>query len=207
VQLRSARQGAIEARGTLATSGGVYYAFGQRLEIEKGRLIFDGPLENPSLDILAKRRNLQVEAGVEVTGTARVPRVQLVSQPPVPDSEKLAWLTLGRPLRELTAADVALLQAAAGALVAGGSAIPVSRQIANLVGLDDLSLQGSGVAGSQIVALGKRFSDKLYVEYLQGLAATSAMLRLSYALTRTISLRVEAGVLSTFGISFNRAFD
>jgi translocation and assembly module TamB len=96
---------------------------------------------------------------------------------------------------------------AAGALMSGGSTIPVSRQIANRVGLDDLSLQGSGVTGSQVVALGKRFSDKLYVEYLQGLAATSAMVRLSYVLTRTISLRLETGTSSTFGISFNRSYD
>ena len=31
-----------------------------------GRVIFDGPLANPSLDIVALRRNLAVEAGVEI---------------------------------------------------------------------------------------------------------------------------------------------
>ena len=72
--------------------------FGQRLTIERGRLIFDGPIDNPALDIVALRKNLQVEAGVKVTGTARVPRVELTSEPPVPDGEKLSWLVLGQGL-------------------------------------------------------------------------------------------------------------
>ena len=207
LRLQSTRQGLIEAHGTLVSARGVYYAFGQRLDIEKGRLIFDGPPDNPALDIVARRKNLQVEAGVEVTGTARVPRLQLVSRPPVPDSDKLAWLTLGRPLREVTATDAALLQAAASALSSGGDAIPLSRQIAGRFGLDDVALRGGGAPGSQVVALGKRLSDKLYVEYQQGMAATSAMLRLSYALTRAISLRLEAGATSTVGVYFNKSFE
>ena len=207
LHLKSARQGLIEAHGTLVSSRGVYYAFGQRLDIERGRLIFDGPPDNPALDIVAKRKNLQVEAGVEVTGTVRVPRLQLVSQPPVPDSEKLAWLTLGRPLNEVTATDAALLQAAASALNSGGNSIPLTRQIAGRFGLDDLALRGGGAPGSQVVAFGKRFSDKLYLEYQQGMEATSAMLRLSYALTRVISLKLEAGTVSTIGVNFSKSFE
>jgi translocation and assembly module TamB len=207
LRVQSTRQGLIEAHGTLASSRGVYYAFGQRLDIEKGRLIFDGPPDNPALDIVAKRKNLQVEAGVEVTGTVRVPRVQLVSTPPVPDSEKLAWLTFGRPLHEVTATDAALLQAAASAVSSGGKGVPLSRQIAGHFGLDDVAVRGGGEPGSQVVALGKRFSDKLYVEYQQGMAATSAMLRLSYVLTRAITLRLDAGATSSFGVYFNKSFE
>jgi translocation and assembly module TamB len=206
IRLQTAKQGLIEAHGTLVSSRGVYYAFGQRLDIERGRLIFDGPPDNPALDILAKRKNLQVEAGVEVTGTVRVPRLQLVSQPPVPDSEKLAWLTLGRPLNEVTATDAALLQAAASALNSGGNSIPLTRQIAGHFGLDDIAVRGGGAPGTQVVAFGKRFSDKLYVEYQQGMEATSAMLRLSYVLTKVISLRLEAGTPSTIGVSFSKSF-
>ena len=74
---------------------GTYYAFGQKLVIDRGRLIFDGPLDNPGLDIVALRKNLAVEAGVAVSGTVKVPIIQLTSNPPVPDNEKLSWLVLG----------------------------------------------------------------------------------------------------------------
>jgi len=207
LHLKTSSRGAIEARGVLSGARGVYYALGQRLEIERGRLIFDGPLDNPALDVLAKRRHLPVEAGVLVTGTVRVPSVTLVSDPPVSDSEKLAWLTLGHGLQNSTGADLALLQAAASALVNGGSSVPITQQIANRIGLDELSLRGSGEAGSQVAAVSKRLSDKLYVEYEQGLAATSSLLRLSYLLTRSLSLRLEAGFSSGIGLSFTRSYD
>jgi translocation and assembly module TamB len=207
LHLKTSPRGVLEARGVLSGVRGVYYALGQRLEIERGRLIFDGPLDNPALDVLAKRRHLPVEAGVQVTGTVRVPSITLVSDPPVSDSEKLSWLTLGHGLQDATGADLGLLQAAASALVSGGNSVPITQRIANRIGLDELSLRGSGAAGSQVAAFGKRLSDKLYVEYEQGLAATSSVLRLSYLLTRSLSLRLEAGFSSGVGLFFTRSYD
>lgn len=207
VALQTNKRGALEARGVLSSARGVYYAFGQRLEIERARLIFDGPLDNPALDILAKRRNLAVEPGVEVTGSVRVPNVRLVSDPPVSDSEKLAWLTLGRGLKDANPADLGMLQTAAFALMSRGDQAPLTQRIANKIGLDEISLRGSGGTGTQVAALGKHLSDKLYLEYEQGLAATGTVLRLSYALTRALSVRLEAGVSSAIGLFFTRAYD
>ncbi len=85
----------LNGKGSIRTVRGTYFAFGQQLTIERGQLIFDGRLDNPGLDIVALRKNLAVEAGVTVTGTVKVPVIQLTSNPPVPDSEKLSWLVLG----------------------------------------------------------------------------------------------------------------
>lgn len=82
-------------RGVVRVAEGRYTAYGVRLAIERGALLFDGALDNPRLDILAVRRNQQVEAGVAITGTALSPRTALYSNPPVPDSQKLQWLVLG----------------------------------------------------------------------------------------------------------------
>jgi translocation and assembly module TamB len=82
-------------RGVVRVAEGRYTAYGVRLAIERGALLFDGPLDNPRLDILAVRRNQQVEAGVAITGTALSPRTALYSNPPVPDAQKLQWLVLG----------------------------------------------------------------------------------------------------------------
>lgn len=207
VRLSSSASGVLEARGSVTSVNGVYYAFGQRLAVERGRLIFDGPLDNPALDIVAMRRNLQVEAGVAVTGTVRVPNVRLVSEPPVSDSEKLAWLTLGHGLEDASGADLLLLQTAAASLMGGGDKLPLTRRLANRVGLDDIAVRGRGGLGGQVVALGKRLSDKLYVEYQQGLSATSTAVRLSYVLTRWLSLRAETGSSSGVGLYFQRSFD
>lgn len=95
IQVRS-EGGVMKAKGVVRVAEGYYTAYGQQLKIERGALLFDGPLSNPALDILAMRKNQAVEAGVAITGTALSPRTKLVSNPSVPDQEKLSWLVLGQ---------------------------------------------------------------------------------------------------------------
>ena len=96
VRVTTTAAGALYAKGTIRAIAGTYDVFGQRLVIDRGQLLFDGPADNPALDVVALRKNIAVEAGVELTGTVKVPRVRLVSNPPVPDGEKLSWLLTGR---------------------------------------------------------------------------------------------------------------
>jgi len=217
VQVTAEPDGVLRAKGTIRTVNGSYYAFGQRLNIERGRLIFDGPIDNPALDIVALRKNLQVEAGVKVTGTARVPRVELTSEPPVPDGEKLSWLVLGQGLDQTTTgADTAALQAAAAALFTGGR-MPLGTTLAQSIGLDDIAVRGSGSlaaggsgttgASGQVIAVGKRLSDRLYIVYEQGLSVAQNALRIEYALTRNITIRAEAGLVSGVGIYYRKSFN
>ena len=210
LHVRSRPDGVIVARGAIETANGTYRAFGQKLDIERGRLLFDGPIDNPALDILALRKNLQVEAGVEVTGTARAPQVRLTSRPPVPDAEKLSWLVLGRASPDASSGDLALLQAAAAQLVTSDQAVPLHRRIIQDIGLDDISVRGAsgGAASGQVVAFGKRVSDRLYIEYEQGITVAANLVRLTFALTRTLSLNAQTSqTTSSFGFTYRRSFD
>ena len=211
VRVTTTASGALDAKGSIAAVAGTYYVFGQRLDIDRGRLTFDGPPNNPALDVVALRKNLAVEAGVELTGTVRVPRVRLVSNPPVPDGEKLSWLLTGQGLDRANRADIAMLSAASASLLGQGKK-PITTQLANTVGLDDISVrQASGtVTGStstQVVAFGKRISDRLSLIYEQGLTVATNALRIEYALTRTLTLRAEAGTVSSVGLYFRRTYD
>jgi translocation and assembly module TamB len=191
---------------------GTYFALGQKLTIDRGQLIFDGPLDNPALDVVALRKNLQVEAGVEVTGNARFPRVRLVSNPPVPDNEKLAWLITGQGLDRASSGDIVALSAASAALLGRGQR-PLNQELANRMGLDDISFAESstatatGATRGQVVTFGKRLTDRLTLVYEQGLTVATNALRIEYALTRTLTLRAEAGVVGSFGIYYRRSFD
>ncbi|MBA5770754.1 translocation/assembly module TamB domain-containing protein, partial [Escherichia coli] len=49
------------------TEGSTYTSFGRKLAIENGFFTFNGPVSNPGVNILAMRRNQEVEAGVQVT--------------------------------------------------------------------------------------------------------------------------------------------
>ena len=149
---------AASARGTIRAVNGTYFAFGQKLTIDRGRLIFDGPLDNPALDVVALRKNLAVEAGVELTGTVKVPQVRVTSNPPVPENEALAWLVTGQGLNSSSRVDYAALSAASAALL-GRNGKPITAQIAQRIGLDDISLKSKrrraarrdgGIAGRRV---------------------------------------------------------
>lgn len=211
LQIVTTPQGELRAYGELHTVNATFLAYGQRLQVDPGTLIFDGPVDNPSLQITAWRRNQPVEAGVQLTGTARAPRVQLVSQPPVSEGERLSWLVLGRAPEDASQADLGLLQAAAGALLARGGTTrtPVDRRFARAVGLDELTLRGSGELQNQVVAFGKRLSDRLYVSYERGLGEFATnLVKLEYALGRRWSLRAESGTeTSAWGLFYRFAWD
>lgn len=208
VELATTRDGQLRAFGRVHAVHATFLAYGQRLDVDPGVLIFDGPIDNPSLQVTAWRRNQAVEAGVQITGTARAPAVNLVSQPPVPEGERLSWLVLGRAPSGATQADLGLLQAAAGALLAGGDSVPLDRRIARRFGLDELSLRGGGELTDRVVAVGKRLSDRLYVSYEQGIGAVaSSLLKLDYALGRRWTLRAETGSSSGGGLFYRYSWD
>jgi len=205
LDVRSLPTGQVLGEGTIQTRRGSFRAYGQRLDIERGRLIFDGPIENPALDIAAWRRNQAVEAGVEVKGTLRAPFIRVVSNPPVSESEQLAWLVLGRPAETGAQTDYAALQVAAAALL-GAVGGPNQQSFANLVGLDEIGV-ASDRSGSQAVTLGKRLSDRIYVSYEQSISAALAVLRLELALTRRFSVRAETGSQSGMDLFYRYSFD
>ncbi len=213
VHVVTAADGTLTARGAINAERGTYTAYGQRLTIERGKLYFDGPLDNPGLDVLALRKNLQVEAGVEVTGTVRVPRVQLTSTPPVPDNEKLAWLVLGHGLDRASNADLSALQIAFAAAT-NPNAPTIGQRVARTLGFDDISMRSadasrtapSGAAG-QVVAVSKRLADNLSLIYEQGLSVANNAVKIEYALARGLTLRAEAGAVSGVGIYYSRSFD
>ncbi len=206
--LSSPGEAPLEAIGEIRVAEGSYSAYGQRLNIDRGEFYFRGPVDNPGLLIRALRKNQPVEAGVEVSGTARNPQVQLVSNPDVPDAEKLSWLVLGRPVESGSRQDAQALQSAAVALAAGLGTSPLQRQLAGAVGLDELRVGvGSEPEQGGVVALGKRVSDKIYVSTEYSLSTATNTLRVSYQLARRWSLRTESGKSDAVDLFYTISFD
>jgi translocation and assembly module TamB len=203
--------GALRATGAIRTIDGTYDAYGQQLSIDHGTLTFFGSVENPSLDVLALRTGLPVEAGVEVLGNVSRPRVRLVSRPEVPDPEKISWLVLGRGPGDVSQGEASTLVAAANAILGRGSD---ASGIARRFGFDEVrigrsdtasalgTLPQSTVAGrtgsasaAEVVTVGKRLSKNLYVVYEQGLADAEGALRLTWQITQKFQVLVRAGYL------------
>jgi len=205
--------------GILRTAQGTYKAYGQQLDIEEGVLRFAGPYDNPSLDILAIRPNLTQRVGVQISGTAQLPIVRLYAEPDLPDSEKLAWLILGRSGAN-GGAETAMLQQAALALL-GGRRGGGSGKLANRFGLDEVSVRASGDSSTgangssgtangatgATVTLGKRLSRDFYVAYERSLANTVGSLSIFYDLSRRFTLRAQTGEQSAVDLIFTLRYD
>jgi len=184
----------LSVNGRVRTEAGTYAAYGQKLEIERGVLVFEGPVANPRLDILALRPNLDVRVGVQVGGSAQLPRVRLYSEPDMSDTDKLSWLVLGREPDGLGSTDLALLQSAALALLAGDGEGPDSTLLKN-IGLDELSISQSesGDVRETVVTVGKQLSRSWYVGYERSLNSTTGTWQLIYRVARRFTLRAQAG--------------
>lgn len=199
--------------GEVRTASGSYRAYGQNLSIENGSLTFNGPYDDPALDILAIRpmgSESDQRVGVQINGTAQAPRVRLVATPDLPDAEKLAWLVLGRPATG-AGAEAAVLQQAALALLAGNDSA-LNSGLAGALGLDELSYRGESVNAdgstrSAGVTLGKRLSSQLYLSYETGLAGAMGTVSIFYDISRRVTLRARAGEENALDLIFTVKYD
>ena len=73
--------------GALDLVDGRFVVYGQRLNIEHGRVTFAGPINDPGLDIRAVREAGDVTAGIMIGGTLSHPISRVYSEPPLGEAE------------------------------------------------------------------------------------------------------------------------
>lgn len=181
--------------GEVRTVNGIYRAYGQQMDIETGIARFNGPYDNPQLDVLAIRPNISQRAGVQISGTASAPRVKLYSEPPLSDAETLSWIMLGRA-SATNGGEAILMQQAALALLGKLGADSSSGNLASRFGLDEIGFKGpspNGELQEASVTLGKRLSQDFYVTYERSVAGTLGTFYIFYDLTQRLTLRGQAG--------------
>jgi len=204
LQVRGEPGEKMRVTGIIAAQDAVFNAYGQRLQVERGMVNFQGPLDDPGLNILALRKGLNVEAGVEVTGTVRHPMARLVSTPNVPEGEKLSWIVLGR-VPESSGVDSALLIAAADSILGGQSA----GQFGRALGVDEISVsQETGADSQQVnkVTVGKQLSARARVSYEQGFTEVGGVTKFTYTLTPRITIVTRTGTDDALDIIYTFRF-
>ena len=207
IRASAATGGQPRVTGEIRTDEGRYRAWGQALDVENGLVRFNGPYDNPALDILAIRPNISVRAGVQVTGSAQAPRVRLYADPDLPDAETLSWVVLGHSAAS-GGSEAALLQQAALAVLGrqGGGTGGLSRSL----GLDEIGIKGPRQgedASAAALTLGKRISSALYVTYEHSLSGTLGTLYLFYDLSRRLTLRGQTGLVSALDLVYTVRYD
>jgi len=179
--------------GRIFLAEGRYAAYGQKLNIERGNLIYAGPIDNPTLDIRAARTindaNAELTAGVMVSGPAAAPEISIFTDPATSQTDALSYLLLGRAAGDTSGAEGAALSQAALAIGMSQSS-PLTTRIATGLGLDELSVGGDDVDTAELVA-GKQLNDRLYIRYSYGVFSNLGAILLRYRLSRRLAL--EAG--------------
>lgn len=192
--------------GEVQVAEGSYRAYGQKLLIERGAISFSGAWDNPGLNVLAMRQRLdpetEVEVGIELRGSLLAPQVRLVSTPPLPDSEKLAWLVLGHGLEGAAGQEMDVLGAASGAFF--GS---TRDNVASRLGLDDIGVSYAKGVENAVFTVGKRLSRRAYLSFEQGLGSATGLVKLRYTLNPRVSVQLQTGSNNAVDVFYSWRFD
>lgn len=189
------------ATGELQVRDGEYLALARKLEIERGRLIFNGGLlVDPAVDIRAVKIFPDVKAGVNVRGSLREPRLSFFSEPSIPQSQIVSLLLAGGGLED-TQAIGRPGSPGASQEVAGQAAALLASQLGGRLGIPDISVESSGrtdsetgrVSNETSLVLGKYLSPRLYVSWGVSLTESINTFKMRYTLDENWTVKTEAG--------------
>ncbi|MDH5388765.1 MAG: translocation/assembly module TamB domain-containing protein [Gammaproteobacteria bacterium] len=182
-----------KATGEISIPEGRYRAYGQRLEIELGRLLFTGGSpSNPGLDMRAVRHVGNITAGIKVRGSLKQPRLELFSTPAMGQTDTLAYLLLGAPIENASGEEGAMMAKAALAMgLASGDHL--ARTIGDRFGLDEMRVESSDEGDQASLVVGRYLSPRLYVSYGVGLVEAFNTLTLRYKISNKWQIKAESG--------------
>lgn len=179
--------------GELEVSEGIFKAYGQDLTIERGRVIFAGPLNNAAIDLRAYRKaDDGTVAGINAKGTLKEPEVTLWSNPTMTQTEQLSYLLMGRPLNRVEPQEGDRLANAATALgIRGGNML--AKRLASQFGLEEARIESDGSLEEASLVVSKYLSPKMYVSFGMGLFEPVNTFRIRYLLNDKWTLQAESG--------------
>jgi len=193
LQLRARPGQETTANGRLNINGR-YKAYGQDLTITQGQLWWNHDIvSDPRLNIRAQRVVDEVTAGIDVSGRAHQPWVEIWSEPDMSQSESLAYLILGRSLSLVSNDEAQQINATSAAFTTGSSLL--AAQLGARLGLDDAGVNQSRALGGNVVGIGKYITPRLYVGYGVLLVGTGSVLTLKYLLRRGFDVEIETSTV------------
>ena len=220
----------ITSRGEIRVVKGRYRAYGVDLEIVRGRLYYVGdPVDQPTLDILALRKVLEVSAGVTVAGPLGSQVVKLYAEPAMPEVDILAYMVLGHPLGS-SSDQASLVASAASSLFSFGKADSLQEQVKDRLGLNVLGLEtvdqtsagrmgykevsvtptGAATkasAGESLLTVGKYLTPKLYLSYGRSLVTGGNLFQLRYDILRHWQVETQSGSESGADLYYKLEFN
>jgi len=188
LEVRQSNGRSATGTGQLGVTG-LYNAYGQKLNVARGELLFAGTrLDEPAVSVRAERKVGDSTAGIEITGTAHRLISRVYARPARSESEALSLLVTGRSLRDVRGGDANRLSGAALALgTIGGD------MLAKNLGLDELGVSSNSGLQGEAFTIGKFLSPRLYVGYGIGLLTRGEVFTVRYLINAHVDVEANIG--------------
>jgi translocation and assembly module TamB len=191
--------------------GGEMDVRGNRFRLTRGDLNFADPLRlDPVLNVEATTTVQQYEVTVDLTGRASAMRLSYRSDPPLPETDVIALLALGRTgeASELrTAAPTQPGQFGASALLSEAISSEVGGRIAQLFGISRLQIDpfvggiGTESNAAARLTIEQRITPNLTVTYATNATSSAEqVIQIEYTVSRNVSIVALRDINGTFGI-------
>ncbi|WED22126.1 translocation/assembly module TamB [Vibrio sp. JC009] len=194
--------------GEINIQDGTYRSFGQDLIISKGKILMNGPADQPYLQVTAVRNpdNTQddVTAGIKVTGPANEPEIEIFSDPAMPQQNALSYLLRGQDIdgesggSAMTTALIGLSLAKSGRIVG---------EIGEAFGVSDLQLDTAGSGEESQVTVSGYILPGLQVKYGVGIFDSFGEFTVRYRLLEDLYLEAVSGMDSAVDLLYQFEFD
>ncbi|AXY02027.1 translocation/assembly module TamB [Vibrio alfacsensis] len=187
---------------------GSYRSFGQDLVIEEGKIMMNGPADQPYVSIKAIRNpdNTQddVTAGVRVTGPASDPTVEIFSDPAMPQANALSYLLRGQDIDAESGGNAMTTTLIGLSLAKSGKVVG---EIGEAFGVQDLQLDTAGSGDDSQVTVSGYILPGLQVKYGVGIFSSLGEFTVRYRLMKDLYVEAVSGVDSAVDLLYQFEFD
>ncbi|WP_299687483.1 translocation/assembly module TamB domain-containing protein [uncultured Vibrio sp.] len=186
---------------------GTYQSFGQDLLIEEGKILMNGPADQPYVAINAVRNpdNTQddVTAGIRVTGPATEPTIEIYSDPAMPQANALSYILRGQDIDgessgSMTTTLIGLSLAKSGKVVG---------EIGEAFGVQDLQLDTAGSGDDSQVTVSGYILPGLQVKYGVGIFNSLGEFTVRYRLMQDLYIEAVSGLDSAVDLLYKFEFE
>lgn len=194
--------------GEIRIENGSYRSFGQDLIIKEGKILMNGPADQPYVSIKAIRNPDNTEddviAGITVTGPADAPEVVVFSEPAMPQTNALSYLLRGRDVEDgaggsaMTTALIGLSLAKSGKVVG---------EIGEKFGVQDLQLGTAGSGDDSQVTVSGYIAPGLQVKYGVGIFNALGEFTVRYELMSDFYVEAVTGLDSAVDFIYQFSFN
>ncbi|SEG59742.1 translocation/assembly module TamB domain-containing protein [Vibrio hangzhouensis] len=185
-------------QGEVNIVNGSYSSFGQDLLIEEGKILMTGPVDQPYVNITAVRNPDttadDVKAGVKVTGLASEPRVEIFSDPTMPQANALSYLLRGQDIDGETGGNALTTTLIGLSLARSGKVVG---ELGQAFGVQDLQLDTAGSGQESQVTVSGYILPGLQVKYGVGIFNSLGEFTVRYRIIEDFYVEAVSGLYSS----------